>query len=298
MAPAASFSIAAPAKINLYLHVTGTRDDGFHLLDSLVAFAGIHDTLSFAAADALSLEIDGPFAPELSAEPDNLILQAARGLSELAGVPCGAHLSLNKRLPLAAGIGGGSADAAATLKGLVRLWDIQPGEQELHELALTLGADVPVCLQGQAVFMGGIGGDLSPAPRLPAGSLVLVNPGVRLSTPAVFKGRANLGGPDSKPGRFDYAPKDLAELVTILDGRSNDLAPAAQQIVPVIGDVLAALEGCDGALMARMSGSGATCFGLFSDPGEAAMATLKLSREYPDWWVRAGSLESDISCLA
>ena len=292
-----AFSIAAPAKINLYLHVTGRRDDGFHHLDSLVAFAGIQDTLKFTPADDLSLDAEGPFAPELAVVPDNLVLQAARALAKMAGVAGGAHIELTKRLPLASGIGGGSADAAATLKGLVRLWDIKPEPQDLQKLALTLGADVPVCLNGRAVFMAGIGEELTPAPTLPAASLVLVNPGVALSTPAVFKERAKMEVQDSAPGRFDYSPKDSAELVAILKTRRNDLAPAATRMAPVIAQVLAELEGCSGALLARMSGSGATCFCLFEYPGEAAAATLKLSSERPDWWVRAGSLEADINRL-
>lgn len=297
MSPA-SFSIAAPAKINLYLHVVGRRDDGFHLLDSLVAFAGVQDTVRVGPGEGLSLHIDGPFAAELANAPDNLVLQAARALSKLAGGGQGAHLSLNKRLPLSAGIGGGSADAAATLKGLIRLWNIQPDAGALHELAVALGADVPVCLAGMAAFIGGIGDELTPAPALPKGTLVLVNPGVHLSTPAVFKAHADLEKPGSKAGSFDYSPKDLAELVAILKVRGNDLAPAALKMAPVIGDVLSALEGCSGALMARMSGSGATCFALFDNPGDAATATIKLAQDHPDWWVRAGSLEGDINRLA
>jgi 4-diphosphocytidyl-2-C-methyl-D-erythritol kinase len=297
MAPGDLFSLAAPAKINLYLHVTGRRDDGFHLLDSLVAFAGIHDTLTFAAADELSLQIEGPFAAELAHEADNLVMTAARALADRAGISTGARINLNKRLPLAAGIGGGSADAAAALKGLMRLWDIQLSQQDMDDLALSLGADVPVCLQGRASFMGGIGDDLSAAPALPAASLVLVNAGHRLSTPAVFEAHAAMGGGFGAPGRFDYAPRDLAELVAILETRRNDLAPAAERLAPVISQVLTSLKACAGALMARMSGSGATCFALFDDPGEAAAATMKLAHEQPGWWVRAGSLEADINRL-
>jgi len=296
MSPA-SFSIAAPAKINLYLHVLGRRDDGFHLLDSLVAFAGIEDTVRVGPGDGISLDIDGPYAAELANAPDNLVLQAARALSKLAGGGRGAHLSLSKRLPLAAGIGGGSADAAATLKGLIRLWNIQPGAGALHELAVALGADVPVCLAGLAAFIGGIGDELTVAPALPMGSVVLVNPGVQLSTPAVFKGYATQEKPETRPGPFEYNPKDLTELVAILKVRGNDLAPAALKMAPVIGNVLAALEGCSGALMARMSGSGATCFALFDNPGDAAAAAIELARDHPDWWVRAGSLEGDINRL-
>ncbi|MBL6932868.1 MAG: 4-(cytidine 5'-diphospho)-2-C-methyl-D-erythritol kinase [Rhodospirillales bacterium] len=298
MTSANPVSIAAPAKINLYLHITARRDDGFHLLDSLVAFAGIHDTITINASDDLTFEIDGPYGPELEDAPDNLVLQAARALSRLTGISAGAHLKLVKRLPVASGIGGGSSDAAATLKGLIRLWGVKPEKNVLQALALELGADVPVCLHGRTAFMAGIGEELSAAPALPPCSLVLVNPGVNVSTPEVFKTHAKLGTGFSKPGRFVYAPKDLGELVSILQSRNNDLTPAAVALAPVIGSVLAALEDCNGAQMVRMSGSGATCFALFSGPGEAAAATLKLSHDHPYWWVRAGSLESDINRLS
>ncbi len=297
MASSRPLSIAAPAKINLYLHVTGRRDDGFHLLDSLVVFAGINDTVSVTAADELTYAVDGPFAPKLEGEPDNLIIHAAHALAKLTGTSSGAHLKLTNRLPVASGIGGGSSDAAAALKGLMQLWNVKPDSDVLQALALELGADVPVCLQGRAAFMGEIGEDLRPAPALPACSMVLVNPGVSLSTPDVFRASANLGDGFSAPGQFDYAPGDLGELVSILESRTNDLTAAAQALSPVIGEVLEALEDCNGAKMARMSGSGATCFGLFADPGEAAAATLKLSHDHPRWWVRAGSLESDINRL-
>jgi len=295
MAAAGPFSVAAPAKINLYLHVTGRRGDGYHILDSLVAFAGIHDTLKVSPGDDLDLEIDGPFAADLVDQPDNLVLQAARALAALTGARQGASLQLSKRLPLASGIGGGSADAAATLKALMRLWKVTPGPADLQALALALGADVPVCLNGRAAFMAAIGEELSPAPALPAGSLVLANPGVALSSPQVFQTYADIGGPYGEAGRFDYAAGDLGELVSILKTRRYDLTPAALRLVPEIADVVAALEGCAGALMARMCGSGATCFALFEDPGEAAAATLRLAGEHPGWWIRAGSLESDIN---
>lgn len=296
-----SITVVAPAKVNLYLHITGRLDNGYHLLDSLVAFAGIHDTLNFAPADDLHLSIDGPFGPELDAGVDNLVLRAARGLASLsrdkAGASKGAHITLTKRLPLAAGIGGGSADAAATLKGLARLWNIQPDQRQMQELALSLGADVPVCLHARGAFIGGIGEDITSAPPLPAGWLVLVNPGVQLSTPAVFKGWGDLGGQYSQPGQFDYGPTDLAELVAIVQTRGNDLATAAIHMAPVIGHVLDALEACDGALMARMSGSGATCFGLFADPAKAAAATFKLAAQHAGWWIKTGSLEGDIRTI-
>ena len=293
-----SLSIAAPAKINLYLHIVGRRKDGFHLLDSLIAFVDLHDMLSLTAASELSLKIDGPFASQLTVEPDNLVLQAARGLARICDVNYGAHLQLTKNLPIASGIGGGSSDAAATLKGLMQLWEVKPDNQALQALAVELGADVPVCLYGQTAFMGGIGEEISKGGPLPLCSLVLVNSGVALSTPVVFKAQAQAQSSFSKPGRFDYAPKDVDELVFTLKSRHNDLAHAAQILCPEIGQVLGALEASQGALIARMSGSGATCFALFVNPDEAEAAAISLVHRYPDGWVRPGSLVGNISCPA
>lgn len=293
MMPETSLSIPAHAKINLYLHIVGRRKDGFHLLDSLIAFVDLHDMLTLTTASELSLEIDGPFASQLTAEPDNLVLQAARGLARICGVDDGAHLKLTKSLPIASGIGGGSSDAAATLKGLMQLWEVQPDNQALQALAVELGADVPVCLYGQTAFMGGIGEKISKAGPMPLCSLVLVNSGVAISTPAVFKAQAQ--SCFSKPGRFDCEPMNVDELVSTLKSRHNDLAHAAQRLFPEIALVLGVLEASQGALMARMSGSGATCFALFADPGEAEAAAINLVHRHPDWWVRAGSLVGNIS---
>jgi 4-diphosphocytidyl-2-C-methyl-D-erythritol kinase len=298
MMPETSLSIAAPAKINLYLHIVGRRKDGFHLLDSLIAFVDLHDMLSLTAASELSLKIDGPFASQLTAEPNNLVLRAARGLARICGVSDGAHLQLTKSLPIASGIGGGSSDAAATLKGLMQLWEVQPDNQALQALAVELGADVPVCLYGQNAFMGGIGEKISKAGPLPLCSLVLVNSGVAISTPAIFKAQAQAQSSFSKPGRFDYTPENVDELVSTLESRHNDLAHAAQRLFPEIGLVLGALEASQGALMARMSGSGATCFALFADPGEAEAAAINLVHRHPNWWVRAGSMLGNINCPA
>mgnify|MGYP006225919763 CR=1 FL=1 len=183
-----------------------------------------------------------------------------------------------------------SSDAAATLKGLAQLWKVKPDNQALQALALELGADLPVCLNGRAAFIGGIGEKISEAGPLPLCSLVLVNPGVATSTPAVFKARVQAQPGFSKPERFDYAPEDVGELVSILLSRHNDLDQAAQGLYPEIGLVLGTLEASQGALMARMSGSGATCFALFADPSEAAAASIDLVHRHPDWWVRVGSL--------
>ena len=296
MADPARLRIPAPAKINLYLHVTGTRPDGYHLLDSLIAFAGIHDRVSVAPADGLILTIEGPYGDGLKGkEADNLVLKAARHLGAAAGTEAGADIRLDKRLPVASGIGGGSADAAAALRGLSELWGVDgAGGPDLEKLALDLGADVPVCLFGSAAFIGGIGEKIARSPALPPAWLVLVHPGVALSTPEVFAARE---GGFSEPAGFDNAPESAQALADILAGRSNDLTAAAISLRPAIGDVLKALEAADECLLARMSGSGATCFGLFDDAGGAARAAAVMSQNRPEWWIRAAPLLDDTRTL-
>ncbi len=279
--------VAAPAKINLYLHVIGKRADGYHVLDSLVAFADVGDTLEATRADALSLAVEGPFAGAVPAGDDNLVLRAGRALADLTGETRGAALRLVKRLPAASGIGGGSADAAAALRALMRLWRANPAPEALAALALGLGADVPVCLGSRAAFMGGIGEELAPSPPLPKTSIVLANPGRAVATPEVFRRRA---GPFSAPARFSEAPGDAAQLARLLKARGNDLEAPARALCPAIGEVLAALASRPGALIARMSGSGATCFALFAEQGAAREAAAALARAEPGWWVAAGSL--------
>lgn len=264
----------APAKINLCLHVTGRRADGYHLLDSIVIFAGVGDRVSGTLADPPSLSVEGPMAAGLSGEGDNLVLRAARAM----GVS--ARIVLEKHLPVSSGIGGGSADAAATLRLLARMTG-----RALPEPAavLALGADVPVCLTGRPVRMTGIGEGLAPLPPLPAAWLVLANPGVAVSTPAIFRALARA---ENAP-----LPRDLprlrnaAELAAFLTMQRNDLEPPAIALEPVIGPVKAALSAQPGCLMARMSGSGATCFGLFADPlaAHAAARAIRIAR--PGWWV-------------
>jgi 4-diphosphocytidyl-2-C-methyl-D-erythritol kinase len=230
---------AAPAKLNLYLHVLGRRDDGYHRLDSLVAFADVGDVVAAAPGDGLTLAIDGPFASALAADEDNLVLRAARLLADRLGHAPRARLRLIKNLPVASGIGGGSSDAAACLRALMRLWRAELPAAELSALALRLGADVPVCLARRPSWLGGIGDELAPAPALPPAGLLLVNPGVALPTPAVFRAR---GGEFGAPARFDRAPRDAASLAALLAERRNDLTAAAAGIVPAVADILAALE--------------------------------------------------------
>ena len=300
MADPARLSIPAPAKINLYLHLTGKRSDGYHLLDSLIAFVGIHDRVLVAPADGLSLTIEGPFGDDLKGtQTDNLVLKAARRLADSAGTEAGADIRLDKRLPVASGIGGGSADAAAALTGLSELWGVARGGggvggPDLEKLAVDLGADVPVCLFGSAAFIDGIGEEIARSPALPPAWLVLVHPGVALSTPEVFAARE---GGFSEPARFDDAPESAQALADILAGRGNDLTAAAIGLQPAIGDALKVLEAADECLLARMSGSGATCFGLFHDAGGAARAAAIMSQNHPQWWVQATPLLGDTRTL-
>ncbi|CAK0743463.1 4-diphosphocytidyl-2-C-methyl-D-erythritol kinase [uncultured Gammaproteobacteria bacterium] len=283
----------APAKLNLYLHVLGRRDNGYHELDSLAAFATVGDAVTVREAVAFSLVVEGPFAPALTGalatEPPggNLVARAARLLAERLGRPAAVAITLTKVLPVASGIGGGSADAAACLRALARLWGLAVNDPLLFELAPKLGADVPVCLAGRSTYFGGIGEILDPAPPLPPCHVVLVNPGLPLATPAVFKARQ---GPFSQPGRLDATPRDARHLAELLAKRTNDLMPPALTLAPVIGEVLAALATTPGCLLARLSGSGATCFGLYADSETATAAAAAISVVQPEWWVRPSSL--------
>ena len=273
-------SEAAPAKVNLTLHVTGRRSDGYHLLDSLVVFADIADVIEAQTADALSLVLAGEGAVGLAADADNLVLRAARLFD---GAP-GARITLHKHLPVAAGIGGGSADAAATLRLLSRLWQRPlPAPDDI----LTLGADVPVCLHGTAARMRGVGERLDPVPGLPEGlGIVLANPRVPVSTPDVFRA---LERRDNPPMAEMPAFTDAAKFAAWLRAQRNDLQPAAVRVAPVISDVLRALQGT-GPMITRMSGSGATCFALYPSVSEAQHACNAVQGLHPGWWLRAGAV--------
>jgi 4-diphosphocytidyl-2-C-methyl-D-erythritol kinase len=268
--------VFAPAKINLSLHVIGRRKDGYHLLDSLVVFASVGDEITAKSAPTLTFGIEGAKAGGVPMDESNLVLQAA----SLFPDPKGAMLLLNKELPASAGIGGGSTDAAATLKALSRLWHTDmPSDSDI----LKLGADVPVCLKGEATRMRGVGGHLTRVPPLPPIFAVLVNPGVAVPTPAVF---AALSDPTNTP-MPDQFPRfeNTVDFAKWLGTQRNDLEVPASMVAPIIPTVLSELWGCDGCLLARMSGSGATCFGLFSSPEGAERAAAMLRVENPDWWV-------------
>ncbi len=274
----------APAKLNLDLLVTARRADGRHELDSIVVFCELADRVELYPAEGLSLAVSGPTAETVPAGPDNLVLRAARLLAETARVTAGAAIVLHKEIPVAAGLGGGSADAAATLRGLRRLWGLSLDDERLRDLGLALGADLPVCLWARPARMRGIGERLDPVRGLPDLPLLLVNPGRPLATGPVFRG---LSGPFRAAHRSPFRPcPSLVQFAVWLAESRNDLEPPARRLEPEIGGVLEDLAGLSGCLLARMSGSGATCFGLFGDRGELETAALLLRRKRPDWWIR------------
>ncbi|MDB5359615.1 MAG: ispE [Rhodospirillales bacterium] len=284
----------APAKLNLTLEVVGKRADGYHLLDSLVAFTDYGDTLTATQSDTLALTLDGPFGGILVGDPmENLVLKAARLLAADAGIEPRAALALTKRLPVASGIGGGSSDAAATLMALSELWGLAPAPEDLARLALKLGADVPVCLAQRTARLEGIGERITAAPPVPAAPIVLVNPGVGLPTPKVFQARRGDFSKGAGPaGVLAGSPADASGLADALRPYANDLTPPAVQLLPVIGRVLARLEATSQCLIARMSGSGATCFALFPTDEAAASAAAAITAAEPEWWAVATRLKA------
>ena len=278
----------AHAKINLYLHVNGRRADGYHCLNSLIVFASLGDIIEVEASDDLALTMDGPFAAGLPVDQNNFVLQAATSLARVAGIQARARIRLHKTLPVAAGLGGGSADAAATLLALRALWQLPIDDTALHALAAQLGADVPVCLTARPSLIGGIGHAVQPAPPLPCFALLLVNPGQAVSTAAVFEDLQNAFAP-SLPWRESTG--QAAALAQALAQRRNDLEPAARRLAPVIGDVIETVAALPHCRLARMSGSGATCFGLFDELNHAETAAGKLAAARTDWWVQASAVE-------
>jgi 4-diphosphocytidyl-2-C-methyl-D-erythritol kinase len=274
----------APAKLNLCLHVTGRRADGYHLLDSLVVFADVADRVEVSAGTGLSLHLYGPEAEGLSTEPDNLVLRAAR----MMGVT-DATLVLDKRLPVSSGIGGGSADAAAALRALARLTGQDlPSPTEI----LRLGADVPVCLVGRPTRMSGIGEALAPLAPLPPLWTVLANPRIPVPTPQVFAALTHRDNP-ALPDLPSSALATAASFADWLGNQTrNDLVVPARQVAPVLADVQSAVEATGDCLLARMSGSGGTHFGLFADPETANAAAHSLAAHYRGWWIAWGPIKA------
>jgi 4-diphosphocytidyl-2-C-methyl-D-erythritol kinase len=282
----------APAKVNLTLHVLGRRADGWHDLDSLVAFAGCGDWLLFEPGPALALSVDGPTAAAAGAIGDNLILLAARALHDRApGLRLG-RFHLRKTLPVAAGLGGGSADAAAALRALAEENGLALDDPRVLAAARATGSDVPVCLDPRARMMRGLGETLGPALRLPVLFAVLVNPGVAVATPSVF---ARLGLARGAPSGLGASPTppagaDRATTLALLKDGRNDMQAGACALAPAIAETLAALTALGGAAVVRMSGSGATCFALFEDCRAAARAGRAVRLAHPGWWVKATAL--------
>lgn len=264
--------VFAPAKINLTLHVTGKRDDGYHLLDSLVMFADVGDTVTLSDAPETSLTVDGPMAQNVPTDDRNIMVRAARFFGATAA------LHLTKTLPPASGIGGGSSDAAATLRGLAQLTG-----RAIPDDTTEVGADVPVCLAVQTVRMRGVGERLDPLPDMPTLHAVLVNPNIPILTQSVFAGLArsdNTPMPEELPSGLS-----AADLITWLSTMRNDLEAPAMQSEPAIAQIFAALEVTPGCQLVRMSGSGGTCFGLYSDENSAGAAAGRLAEQHPGWWV-------------
>jgi 4-diphosphocytidyl-2-C-methyl-D-erythritol kinase len=288
----ASLVDAAFAKINLTLRIVGRRADGYHELESVVAFADVGDMLWLQTGASLALEIDGPYAQTCGAPADNLVLKAAAALSaQVAGLRLG-RFTLTKNLPVASGMGGGSADAAAALRLLVHgnrqiFSCVDFSDARVRSAALAVGADVPVCLESKTRIMRGVGEQLSPSLELPALPAVLINPGVALSTREVF---AKFTIAQAGKTNLSDVPRSEDALIEFLTQHGNDLTQAAIACAPVVAEVLEALSAVPGVRLARMSGSGATCFALFATAGEAAAAAWLIQASHEDWWVRPATI--------
>lgn len=288
--PQPAFRERAPAKINLYLHVLDRRPDGYHELDSLVAFASAHDVIEITVSDSFTLTVDGPFTDSLAATPaeDNLALRAAQAAVAASGAASTAFaVRLTKNLPVASGLGGGSADAAAVLRASGHVLGLT--RETLLHLAADLGADVPVCVHARTMHMAGVGDRLTSAPQLPGASLVLVCPQIPVDTADVYSRWLRNADPPALP--LGSTVRDVQSLADFLHAHRNDLTAPAQTIAPQIADVVQALADNPGCLLARMSGSGPACFGLFGDAGDAAEALVRISSTRPEWWAVVTQLE-------
>jgi 4-diphosphocytidyl-2-C-methyl-D-erythritol kinase len=277
--------IKAPAKINLALHVTGQRADGYHEIESLVTFASVGDVISISASKEDRLTFSGPFGAALAADfGSNLVIKALNALrADVGGKPCPpVAIHLEKNLPLASGIGGGSADAAATLNGLNQFWGLGLSHPDLASIGAALGADVPMCVFSVPLIAKGIGADITPV-VLPDFSMLLVNPRVAVSTQSIFKSLASKDNAPLQAG-VEAAAQHLDAFVSWLAATRNDLETQAKLVCPVI-DVALALLRENGALIARMSGSGATCFGIFANQEMSAKARANIAQKHSDWWM-------------
>jgi len=282
-------SFFAPAKINLYLHITAKRRDGYHSLESLVAFANYGDEISVAPSDKLTLTINGPCSKGLQSNADNIVIKAAKLLANSNGVDQKAKITLTKNLPISSGMGGGSADAAATLHALSKLWNLSLKTIDFSNLAEKLGADVSVCLKNTPSIITGIGEKVMLAPKLPNLWFILVNPGIPVSTRKVFAAHKEK---NSATHAFKTRPQTVKELASLLSEFRNDLTPAAIETAPIIEEVLKVVQAEKKQLLTRLSGSGATCFALFEEKNAAVEAARGLKMKYPKWWIKATALYS------
>ncbi|SEH23690.1 4-(cytidine 5'-diphospho)-2-C-methyl-D-erythritol kinase [Rhizobium sp. NFR12] len=276
----------APAKINLGLHVVGLRYDGFHLLESIVTFADLGDQLTFKLSETDEFSVSGRFASELGTDQTGNLVVRARDLFRQQLISNGfpappVSIHLEKQLPISAGVGGGSADAAATLRGLFRLWNAEIPEAALLALGLSLGADVPMCLTGAAILAEGIGERLEPLPTMPSLFLVLANPLISVSTPQIYAQLA-----DKENEALPAPPTEAKDWLTYLKTLRNDLEPPARALIPEIAEI-SAMIAAEGADLVRMSGSGATCFGVFPSRAAAEAAVQALASQKPDWYFAA-----------
>ncbi len=275
--------VLAPAKLNLALHVTGRRPDGYHLLDSLVAFTRFGDRLTITTADEDSFVVSGPFATGLEADDTNLVIRARDALRQTYGNQSPVSIALEKNLPVASGVGGGSSDAAAALKGLADIWKLDASDADLARIGLPLGADLPMCLAAKPLLARGIGDEITSVPGMASLGIVLVNPGVAVSTANVFAALANR---DNEPLPPLPRTLDFHGLCNWLETTRNDLEAPAQRVQPAINGALSALRK-GGAHFVRMSGSGATCFGLFESGNVAKRAATTIRERKPGWFVAA-----------
>jgi 4-diphosphocytidyl-2-C-methyl-D-erythritol kinase len=276
--------------LNLYLHVTGRRADGYHDLDSIVGFASLGDEVALRPAKGFHFEITGAMAAALGKDKleDNLVVKAAQSLAELTENRLDVHLVLVKNLPVASGIGGGSSDAAATLRVLARHWGLAADDPRIIEAAARHGQDVPVCVKVANTYMTATG--VIDAPKLPKVDVVLVNPGKGLATPAVYKEFREGGYRFSSLSRLEAKPETAQDLLAALTVRGNDLYAPACKLMPEISEIMTVLEASDECLLARMSGSGATCFGIYGDEVSAKSVAAQIRAVRPRWWVEAGTI--------
>lgn len=278
-----SFQALAPAKINLFLHITGCREDGYHTLESMVGFVeDVGDEIRIEPAEGFHLQVQGIFGHTLYDTEDNLVVKAARLLAKEAGIPCSAAIHLTKQLPIGAGIGGGSSDAATTLKLLCALWKLSPEKDVLQRLAKELGADVPMCLHGAAAYVQGIGECITPLVLSPY-HIVMVYTGISISTGEIY---------NRFSGQYTTSLGDINEqdMTAFLCKQRNDLYPFAEDMMPELQSIIQAITNTPSCLLARMSGSGSVCFGLYTTHDDAIQAAEKLEQTYPQAWVRSGIL--------